>query len=213
MELDEANKRIQSLQSTLETTRKEAEALKADYDTEVARLQRDKSNLQSALGSLKREVAEGKQKFSPGIDDFKKWMRDSSVDADTLISDLDPSNSSSDTHHVLAHNALLNVHSEIWSSAYEDANKSIVTRPSAMGYITKALAQIGKGEPEKAMRVFDLAFGNCNPIESNLLLLIKAVILFMAEKYEKAISRVHDLIAVSSDDEAMYCYIQVYHAR
>jgi hypothetical protein len=201
MELDEANKRIQSLQSTLETTRKEAEALKADYDTEVARLQRDKSNLQSALGSLKREVAEGKQKFSPGIDDFKKWMRDSSVDADTLISDLDPSNSSSDTHHVLAHNALLNVHSEIWSSAYEDANKvnfhslirvrmftyphvkSIVTRPSAMGYITKALAQIGKGEPEKAMRVFDLAFGNCNPIESNLLLLIKVCDLWQFFSY------------------------------
>jgi hypothetical protein len=42
-----------------------------------------------------------------------------------------------------------------------------------MGYIAKALAQIGKGESEKAMQVFDLAFGNCNPIESNLLLLIK----------------------------------------
>jgi hypothetical protein len=35
----------------------------------------------------------------------------------------------------------------------------------------------------------------------------------MDEKYEKAISRVHDLIAVSSDDEAMYCYIQVFLAR
>jgi hypothetical protein len=51
--------------------------------------------------------------------------------------------------------------------------KSLVTRPSAMGYIAKALAQIGMGEPEEAMQVFDLAFGNCNPKESNLLLLIK----------------------------------------
>ena len=42
-----------------------------------------------------------------------------------------------------------------------------------MGYIVQALAQIGMGEPEKAMQVFDLAFGNCNPNESNLLLLIK----------------------------------------
>ena len=175
----------------METTRREVETLKADYRTEVARLQRDKSDLQSALGALKLEVAEGKQRLSTGINDFKRWMRDSSVNADSLISDLDPSNSSSDTHHVLAHNALLNVRSEIWTSAYEDANKvishplirllmsthphaqSIVIRPSAMGYIAKSLAQIGMGEPEKAMRVFDLAFGNCNPIESNLLLLIK----------------------------------------
>lgn len=42
-----------------------------------------------------------------------------------------------------------------------------------MGYIAKALTQIGKGETEEAMQVFDLAFGNCNPNESNLLLLMK----------------------------------------
>lgn len=44
-----------------------------------------------------------------------------------------------------------------------------------MGYITAAIAQIGKGEPEEAIRVFDLAFWNCNPNESDLLLLIKVV--------------------------------------
>ena len=42
-----------------------------------------------------------------------------------------------------------------------------------MGHIAKALAQIGMGEPEKAMQVFDLAFGDCDPNESNFLLLIK----------------------------------------
>ena len=42
-----------------------------------------------------------------------------------------------------------------------------------MGYITKALAQIGIGQLEEAMQVSDLAFGNCNSKESNLLLLIK----------------------------------------
>ena len=43
-----------------------------------------------------------------------------------------------------------------------------------MGYITKALAQIGMGEPPgSSMQVFDLAFGNCDPKEGKLLLLIK----------------------------------------
>jgi predicted nucleic acid-binding Zn-ribbon protein len=73
-----------------------SETLKADYDTEVTRLQRDKSDLQSALDALKREVAEDKLRLSLGIADFKQWMRESSVNADTLISDLDPSTSSSD---------------------------------------------------------------------------------------------------------------------
>ena len=35
--------------------------------------------------------------------------------------------------------------------------KSILIRPSVMGYIVEALAQFGMGEPEKAMQVFDLA--------------------------------------------------------
>lgn len=47
-----------------------------------------------------------------------------------------------------------------------------------MGYIAKALAHIGKGESEEAMQVFDLVFRNCNPEESNLLLLIKVCNLY-----------------------------------
>jgi hypothetical protein len=193
-----------SVQSNLETTPKGTETLKAEYDAEVIRLQRDKSDLQSALEALIMEVAEGKQRLSPGLDDFKQWMRDSSVSVDTLISAFDPSNPSSDIHQVLAHNALVKVRSQIWSSAYEDANKaifhslirvvmsthahvkSIVIRPSAMGYIAKALAQIGNGEPEKAMQVFDLAFRNCNPIESNLLLLVKVCDLRQFLSYNSA---------------------------
>ena len=186
-----ANHSISNLTSDLQAARKDAEALKADYDTKVTRLQLEKSDLKSALGALEREVTEDKQRLSPGFIDFIQWMRENSVNADTLISDPDPPTSSSDIHHVLAHNSLVKVHSENWSSAYEDAQKviprpliglpmsthshakSIVTRPSAMGYITKALAQIGMGQPEEAMQVFDLAFGNCNPKESNLLLLVK----------------------------------------
>ena len=42
-----------------------------------------------------------------------------------------------------------------------------------MGYIVKALAQIGRGEAEQAIQAFDLVFGNSNPHETSLLLLIK----------------------------------------
>jgi hypothetical protein len=186
-----ANQTISNLQSDLETTQVGAETHKAEYDTKVTRFQSNNSNLQSELRGLKREVADDKRTLSLGIADFKQWMRENSVKADKLISDPDPSVSSSDIHHVLAHNALVKVGLDKWSSAYEDAKKvffhsligvlvfthphvkSLVTRPSAMGYIAQALARIGMGEPEEAMQAFDLAFGNCNPKESNLLLLIK----------------------------------------
>ncbi|KAF8549449.1 hypothetical protein OG21DRAFT_1447848 [Imleria badia] len=204
-----ANQTISNLELALKTAREDAETLKANYDSKVTHFQRDNSDLQSALGALKRDVAEDKLRLSLGIADFKQWMRESFVNADTLISAPDSSTSSSDIHHVLAHNALVKVRSENWSSAYEDAEKSVVTRPSAMSYIAKALAQIGKGEPEEALQVFDLVFGDCNPKESNLLLLIKAIVLFVARKCDTAISRIHDLIAVSTDNETMYSHLQV----
>ncbi|KAF8545567.1 hypothetical protein OG21DRAFT_1492228, partial [Imleria badia] len=100
-----ANQTISNLQSDLETT------------------QSNNSNLQSELRGLKREVADDKRTLSLGIADFKQWMRENSVKADKLISDPDPSVSSSDIHHVLAHNALVKVGLDKWSSAYEDAKK------------------------------------------------------------------------------------------
>ena len=144
--------------------------------------------MQSALDVEKEK---SNRSISLGIIDFTQWMRKNSVNPDTLISDPGSSTSSSDIHHLLAHNALVKVRSENWSSAYEDAHKvishsiiavlmsthphlkSIVTRPSAMAHIVQALAQIGMGQTEEALRVFDLAFGNCHSKESNLILLIK----------------------------------------
>ena len=162
-----------------------------NFDTKLTLFPCGNSGLQSALDALKKEVAEDRMRLSLGIGDFKQWMRQNSVNADSLISDPDPSISSSDIHHVFAHNALVNLRSKDGSSAYANARKvdfhfflrvltsthlhvkSIDARPSAVGYIAKVLAKIKMGEPEKVVQVFDLAFANCNPDESNLLLLIK----------------------------------------
>ena len=101
------------------------ESLKVDEhdNAKVTRLQHDRFDLLSEFGSLEREVAEDQLRSCLGITDFKQWMRESSANADTLIWDPDPSISSNDVHHVLAHNALVRVRSENWSSAYEDARK------------------------------------------------------------------------------------------
>ncbi|KAF8547743.1 hypothetical protein OG21DRAFT_1526956 [Imleria badia] len=89
------NQRISNLKSALKTAREDSKTLKADYDT--------KESAQSA-------------EF-----DFERRMRESSVNAATLISVTNPSTSLSDVHHILA---LVKVCSENWSLAYEDAQKT-----------------------------------------------------------------------------------------
>ena len=193
-----ANQSISSLQLDLQTLRVGTKTHKADYNTKVTHFQLENSDLQSALAALKTEITEDKRRLSLSIADFTQWMCENSVNADTLISVPSPSTSLSDIHHVLAHNALVNVHAGNWSSAYEDAQKvifhsliavlvythpplkSIVTRESATAHIVKALAQIGMDDTDQALQSFDLAFRNCNPKESNLLLLIKVCDLYVS---------------------------------
>ncbi|KAF8548670.1 hypothetical protein OG21DRAFT_1489192 [Imleria badia] len=74
-------------------------------------------------------------------------------------------------------------------------HKSISIRPSVIGYIAKSVALIGSGKKEDGCRVFDLAFRHCPPKGVDLLLLIKAVVLFMTEEHNVAVSHVTDLIA------------------
>ncbi|KAF8545912.1 hypothetical protein OG21DRAFT_1310824 [Imleria badia] len=133
---------VSNLESALKIAREEAEILKADYNIKVTRLQHDKSDLLSELGSPKREVGEDKLRLPLGIADFKQWMRESSVNADTLISISDSSTSSSDIHHVLAHNAFVKVRSGNWSSAYEDAEMVFLPFPHWRIYVHSSTCQV-----------------------------------------------------------------------
>ncbi|KAH0825681.1 hypothetical protein J3R83DRAFT_10898 [Lanmaoa asiatica] len=185
-----ANQRISTLQLDLQTTQHSNSNLQSALDAHkgavikanqaISNLQSDLETTQSVLGALEREVAEDKLRLTLGIGDFKQWMCRNSINADSLVSDPDPSTSLSDIHHVFAHNALVNARSKAYSSANANARKAINVRPSATDYIAKALAQIGMGESEKVVQVFDLAFANCDPDESTLLLLIKASLIWLS---------------------------------
>ena len=104
-----ASETISELHSALKTARDDSETLEADNDTKAEDFDQQ------------RESPEDKP--SAGISDFKRWMRESSVSADTLVSVPDPSTSSTNIHHLLAHNALVYAHSKDWSSAYASARK------------------------------------------------------------------------------------------
>ena len=104
-----------------------------------------------------------------------------------------PSNTLYDVH-TLAHRALVRARSKRWEMAIGDAKEvgnldnltsyvvftivyqSIKIQRSIIGYIAHAIALVGNGEHESALRVFDLVFSESLPSENKFLLLIRVCV-------------------------------------
>ncbi|KAF8548919.1 WD40 repeat-like protein, partial [Imleria badia] len=130
------------------------------------------------------------------IDDppLDAWKQDHLANADALLTsaihesrDLNPP--------VLASRALVRARLQHWDAALEDAEKATQLQPSVIGYIAKSIAHVGKGERHKAYEACDIAFELFHSSHGTFILLIKAIIMFMAGEQRDAISRVDDLIA------------------
>ncbi|KAF8547208.1 hypothetical protein OG21DRAFT_1501672 [Imleria badia] len=130
------------------------------------------------------------------IDDMvlDSWKCDQLLTAEALLTaailkSRDPSS------HVLAGRALVKGRLRKWDAALADAKQSIKIRPSIFGYIAKSVALVGKGKTHDGYRACDIAFEHFHSTHVSFLLLIKAIIVFMAGEHKDAIARVDDLIA------------------
>ncbi|KAF8551265.1 hypothetical protein OG21DRAFT_303087 [Imleria badia] len=114
------------------------------------------------------------------------------------------------SHHLLAGRALVRARLRQWDAALGDAEKSIKIESSIIGYIAKSVALVGKGEKHKAYRACDFAFDHFlpSPVSLRFLLLIKAIIVFMAGEHDDAISRVDDLITMVGNNNSRYYVVQ-----
>ncbi|KAF8546776.1 hypothetical protein OG21DRAFT_1527604 [Imleria badia] len=139
---------------------------------------------------------------------FNFWKRNQLADTEASLTET-ITNSGHKSHHALANRALVRVHLQLWDLAIEDAekvylrllsrshmlisgyHKSIKICPSVVGYISKSVALIGSGRKEDGLGIFDLAFRHCDAIDVDFLLLIKAVIRFMAGEHNGAVSRAY----------------------
>ncbi|KAN0088012.1 WD40-repeat-containing domain protein, partial [Tylopilus felleus] len=116
------------------------------------------------------------------------------------------------SHHLLAARALIRARLEHWDEALVDASKAIDGQPSMIAYIAKSIAHVGKGKKEAAYRTCDIAFEHFHSSHVTLLLLVKAIIVFMAREYPDATSRMDDLIAtVQSDPTCSTVQAYMYH--
>ncbi|KAF8557900.1 hypothetical protein OG21DRAFT_1494421 [Imleria badia] len=141
------------------------------------------------------------------IDDaaFESWMQGDLTRVEELLTEViaDPVLHA----HALAQRALIRSRLKQTDLAMVDAKKSIEAQRSVMGYIANAVARLGNGDYESAIRAFDLVFTDGLATDNNFLLLIKAVIVFECGKYYDAISRVDDLIDVV-DDKSPYIIVR-----
>ncbi|KAF8547486.1 hypothetical protein OG21DRAFT_1450227 [Imleria badia] len=82
-------------------------------------------------------------------------------------------------------------------------------QPSVIGYIAKSIAHVGKEEKEKAYEACDVAFERFHSSHGTFILLIKAIIMFIAGEQRDAISHVGDLIATVHLNSTCYV-VQAY---
>ncbi|KAG8221675.1 WD40-repeat-containing domain protein [Butyriboletus roseoflavus] len=121
------------------------------------------------------------------------WKQDRLADTEASLTRAITS-STHPSHHTFASRALVRARLGHWSVAIDDAEKSINIQPSVVAYIAKSVALVGRGNKREGCQVFDFVFRHCDPIHVDLLLLTKAVVLFMAGERDGAVSRVGALI-------------------
>ncbi|KAH0838810.1 WD40-repeat-containing domain protein [Lanmaoa asiatica] len=143
------------------------------------------------------------------------WTHDQFANAETLLTQ-EIADSRYANHHILASRALVRARLQHWDAAIDDAKqvfatllshtltlmpmyiKSVNIQPSIIGYIAMGVALVGKGKRHEAYRACDIAFEHFHSTHVSFLLLIKAIIVYMAGEHDDAISRLDDLITTQA---------------
>ncbi|KAI5993442.1 hypothetical protein EDD15DRAFT_2437983 [Pisolithus albus] len=142
---------------------------------------------------------------------LKSWTQGISTSTEALLSE-EIKTTSSPSHHLLACRAIPRSRLKQVALAMEDSKESLRVRPSPIGYIAMAVTLLGQGDRERALRVFDLAFHDCELDDNRFLLLLKSILMFESGNQEEAIERIELLAARANDDrdnDATYLYAQV----
>ncbi|KAF8129771.1 hypothetical protein EV363DRAFT_1336453 [Boletus edulis] len=139
------------------------------------------------------------------IDDavLDAWENDQLENADTLLTAA-VSEANSQSHYALASRSAVRARLQKWDAALQDAEMAIDVQPSIIAFLAKSIAHVGNGEKDKGYRTCDIAFEHFHSSHVTFLLLIKAIIVFMAGDHIDAISRLDDLIATIRFNSVCY---------
>ncbi|KAI5986042.1 hypothetical protein F5J12DRAFT_898845 [Pisolithus orientalis] len=142
---------------------------------------------------------------------FESWTHDDPTQTEMLLSK-EIASTSSPNHYVLANRALVRTRLKRLAPAIEDAKESLRAQRSPIGHIAMAIALLGHGDREGALRTFDFAFLDCELHDIRFLLLLKSILVFESGNQEDGITRAEYLVTTANsddDDDATYLYTQV----
>ncbi|KIK21827.1 hypothetical protein PISMIDRAFT_11981 [Pisolithus microcarpus 441] len=142
---------------------------------------------------------------------FKSWTQSIPTNTEALLSE-EIKSASSPSHNLLACRAIVRARLKRVALAMEDGKQSLRVQPSPIGYIAMAVALLGQGDREGALRIFDFAFHDCERDDIRFILLLKSILVFESGNQEDAIIRL-ELLATRADDgndnDTTYLYTQV----
>ncbi|KAI6004545.1 hypothetical protein F5J12DRAFT_913670 [Pisolithus orientalis] len=142
---------------------------------------------------------------------FGLWMQDDPTKTEVLLS-AEIASDPSPSHYRLANRALVRTRLKNLAAAIEDAEESLRVQRSPIGHIVMAIALLGQGDREGALRTFDFAFHNCELHDIRFLSLLKSILVFESGNQEDGITRAEDLVTAADnddDDDATYLYTWV----
>lgn len=105
------------------------------------------------------------------------WTEDDPTNTERLLSE-EIARALRPSQYFLASRALIRVRLKHVALAIEDSKESLRIQPSPIGYIARAVALLTQGDREGALRIFDLAFHDCEPHDNRFLLLLKSILVF-----------------------------------
>ncbi|KAG2140532.1 uncharacterized protein EDB93DRAFT_1297267 [Suillus bovinus] len=146
------------------------------------------------------------------LEDQAETVRDACITGDLIAAERLLTQEIADTsndHNSYANRSFVMARKADWDRALDDALKSISIQPSLVGCISKGIAHCGKQQFQDAMKAFDLAFMyvDADLNKTRLLLLIKAIALFNANKHDEAILRVQNLATTRPNPNSLACSI------
>ncbi|KAF9228991.1 WD40 repeat-like protein [Gyrodon lividus] len=138
---------------------------------------------------------------------LKSWSETDLNKTETTLSD-EIQHASKPSHHAFANRSLVRVRSKqsLALLAIDDAKESLQIQPSPIGHIAMAIALLAQGDRDGSFCAFDLAFYECEPHETWLLLLFKAVLVFEGGRQDDAMKRVDYLAKRRNNDATYLCH-------
>ncbi|KAG9310789.1 hypothetical protein JVU11DRAFT_8639 [Chiua virens] len=138
---------------------------------------------------------------------YISWRRADLARAEEILS-CEIERGSSPLHYHVANRALIRARLRQWDGALDDAQTSLLVKPSLVALIAKGFSQSGKGCHQAATETLDAALEACDLEEKDIVGMIKAITFFDAGHRDEGLRHICNLVIGSARAKQHGVFIQ-----